>query len=204
MSILLKFILNHKREALIVVLSVLVVLMFGRLKHQKTEVNRLSNNQESLLQSIRFYKTKDSLSAASVGRLQLSVSEFKKHEERLNETIKNLNIKVRRLQSVSNTGIQSNYNINLQIKDSTIINGGHLSKLKCINYDDKWISLHGCMTDSLFNGTIITRDSLTQIVHRIPHRFLFIKWGIKSIRQEIISSNPYSQITYSKYIELKK
>ncbi|WP_350308236.1 DUF6549 family protein [Gabonibacter massiliensis] len=49
-----------------------------------------------------------------------------------------------------------------------------------------------------------SRDTLVQIVYRVPRKFLFIRWGTKAIRQEVISKNPYSKITYSRYIELRK
>lgn len=51
---------------------------------------------------------------------------------------------------------------------------------------------------------IESRDTLRQIVHRIPRRFLFIRWGTKALRQEIISSNPHTRIVYSEYIRIER
>ena len=37
-----------------------------------------------------------------------------------------------------------------------------------------------------------------------PRRFLFIRWGTKALRQEIISSNPHTRIVYSEYIRIER
>lgn len=58
------------------------------------------------------------------------------------------------------------------------------------------------ITTTKFDASVDV-DTLDQAVHRVPHRFWFIKWGTKAIRQDIVCRNPYSQITYSEYIELK-
>ena len=47
-------------------------------------------------------------------------------------------------------------------------------------------------------------DTLRQIVHRIPHRFLFIRWGTKALRQEIVSQNPHTRIVYTEYIRIER
>lgn len=43
-------------------------------------------------------------------------------------------------------------------------------------------------------------DTLHQVVHRVPRRFLFFRWGTKALRQEIHSSNPSTRIIYTDYV----
>ena len=43
-----------------------------------------------------------------------------------------------------------------------------------------------------------------QVVHRIPRRFLFIRWGTKALRQEIVPSNPHTRIVYSEYVKIER
>ena len=47
-------------------------------------------------------------------------------------------------------------------------------------------------------------DTLRQVVHRVPRRFLFIRWGTKALRQEIVSSNPHTRIIYSDYVKFER
>ena len=63
--------------------------------------------------------------------------------------------------------------------------------------------MNGVLDGDTFSAKIESVDTLQQVVHRIPKKFLFIKWGTKAIRQEVVSSNPHSKIVYTEYIELK-
>lgn len=164
--------------------------------------NRLSDNQRSLMSDIEFYMTKDSLSAASVERLTLSNREFNQYCDDLEKQVKDLNLKVKRLQSVSQTATETKYVIKTVIRDSVIPE--RMDTLRCIDFRNDYLTLSGCVDRESFCGTIESRDTLIQIVHRVPRKFLFIRWGTKAIRQEVISKNPYSSIVYSEYIELKK
>ena len=47
-------------------------------------------------------------------------------------------------------------------------------------------------------------DTLRQVVHRVPRRFLFIRFGTKAVRQEIVSSNPHTRIVYAEYVRFAK
>ena len=46
-------------------------------------------------------------------------------------------------------------------------------------------------------------DTIKQIVHRVPKKFLFIKYGTKGIKQEVVSKNPHTKIVFTEYRELK-
>lgn len=64
--------------------------------------------------------------------------------------------------------------------------------------------ISGVIDSGKVNLSVNTTDTILQIVHRVPKRFLFFRFGCKAIRQEIVSKNPYNRIVYSEYIELKK
>lgn len=184
----------------------------------KTDRNRLSDNQRSLFEQAEFYRTKDSLSAASVERLTLSRDEMERHCEQLVETCKDLNVKVRRLQSVSQTAMQSDYHIQIDIttkanRDSTFRSASEkvmsealseTSEVRKVVYNTPYINLSGVIDGDRFSADITTYDTLVQVVHRVPRKFLFIRYGTKAVRQEVTSKNPHSKITYTEYIELKK
>ena len=63
--------------------------------------------------------------------------------------------------------------------------------------------------DTHTHGEIMSRytndvDTLRQAVHRIPRRFLFIRWGTKAHRQEIVSTNPHTRIVYAEYVKIER
>lgn len=183
-------------------LLVAVVSLSCWLGNVREEKKRLANNQEALLSDILYYKTESGKNAASVKKLEFTKSEMKKHCQDLTKTVDDLNIKIGRIKSASTTVTKTEVEIQTVVRDSIVYRDLPIS-IKVINWRDPWIKLNGVLDGDTFSAKIESVDTLQQVVHRIPKKFLFIKWGTKAIRQEVVSSNPHSKIVYTEYIELK-
>jgi hypothetical protein len=173
----------------------------------RNENVRLAGNQRALMSDIRHYITKDSLNVASVERLTLTKNELQTHCDELTQTVEDLNIKIRRLQSISRTATQTEYRIEPVFRDSITVSVRDsliIDTIRCLDYSDEWLTFAACeKSDGVLDAAIETRDTLITIVHRVPKRFLFFRFGTKAIRQEVISKNPHSRISYAEYIEIK-
>lgn len=194
-----KKILLYVNVALILTVSVLSCW----LNNVREEKKRLADNQEALLSDVDYYKTESGKNAASVLKLELSKSELENHCQDLTKTIDELNIKIGRIQSASTTITKTEVKIQTVVRDSIVYRDLPVN-LKVIKWRDPWVVLNGVLDGENFSANIESIDTLSQVVHRIPKKFLFIKWGTKAIRQEVVSSNPHSKIVYTEYIELKK
>lgn len=197
------------RSILVVIVVGLVIALWGVTQYGKQQYKervRLEANQRALLQEQRSYKVRDSLNSASVEVLTLKIGEFKKYFGEINSLIKDMGVRVKRVESVSQNTTQSDYKVTAPVVDTLIrySDTTALTTASAINYYSPHIEMKGVIVDSVFHGEITTFDTLTQIIHRVPRKFLFIKYGTKEIRQEIVSSNPHSQITYSKTIDIKR
>ena len=192
-----------KRYILIIILVIIIFFLSRSLHRQRQENDRLSSNQTALFQDISYYRTRDSLSAASVERLTLTKKELEQNCEALARDIKDLKIKLKRVQSVSQASIETEHIIRTVVRDSLIVRD-RIDTLQCIDYHDNYLTLSGCIEHNHFSGHIMSRDTLLQVIHRVPHRWWFIKWGTKAVRQEIVSKNPHTHVVYSRYIELKR
>lgn len=186
----------------IVILTCAVAALSYALRNERAETKRLVGNQRSLMEDVTRYRTKDSLSAVSVERLQLTNREFERYCTDLKLKVGELGIKVKRLQSVASTGVETEYKIEAQLKDSVVVRDSTIV-LKCLELHTPYLDVSGCIDVERFTGSILSRDTLDQVVHRVPYQFWFIKWGAKAIRQEVVCRNPNSNITYSEYIELR-
>lgn len=192
-----------KRYILIIILVIIIFFLSRSLHRQRQENDRLSSNQTALFQDISYYRTRDSLSAASVERLTLTKKELEQNCEALARDIKDLKIKLKRVQSVSQASIETEHIIRTAVRDSLIVRD-RVDTLQCIDYHDNYLTLSGGIEHNHFSGHIMSRDTLLQVIHRVPHRWWFIKWGTKAVRQEIVSKNPHTHVVYSRYIELKR
>ena len=190
-----------------VVLFLISAFLAQSLVEANKEKTRLQDNQEALVDKVRLYQTEAGESAASVLRLQLTYNVLDKHYQDVCQEAKTLGIKLKRLQSVSQTATTGNIEIQTDIKDSIrYVPEIHLvDTLKTFSWNDPpWAKISGVIDSGKVNLSVNTTDTIIQIVHRVPKRFLFFRFGCKAIRQEIVSKNPYNRIVYSEYIELKK
>ena len=194
------------RIVVIAAVAGLIVLLWVMYRSEVRDRRRLEANQRSLLTDVEYYRTRDSLSAAGVERLTLTNREFRRHAEELERTVEALQLKVRRLQSASRTAVTTAYPVEARLRDTVIVRDtlAVADTLSRLHYVNPWVTLDGVVAGDLFRGRIESRDTLIQVVHRIPRKFWFIRWGTKAVRQEVTTRNPYSRITYTEYIELKR
>lgn len=173
-------------------------------KSIQNERDRLSDNQRALLEDVTLYRTKDSLSAASVEKLTLKKNELEKYNVELAQTVKDLGVKINRLESASRQVTQTRIDVTVPIKDTVIIENATPVPAKAFDWKDSWVSVSGVINNDTVSCKVASIDTLMQAVHRVPKKFWFIRWGTKAIRQEIVSKNPHTQIIYTEYVELYK
>lgn len=193
-----------KYVAMVIVgLLVVVVVLWSKAKTLTTENERLTANQTALMDKAAYYETEAGNAAASVQRLTLSYSELEENYQHVCKTADELKIKVKRLQAAATTATHTEVKVITEIRDSIVYRDGRVDSLKFIMFRDPWVSVDGEIRGSDVELNVASCDTITQIIHRVPKKFWFIKWGCKAIRQEVVSSNPHSKITYTEYIELR-
>lgn len=180
-----------------------IAIEFIVIDNLRQERDRYKANQAALLSDVEHYKTESGKNAASVQKLTLTNKELKKNYDDIVQTAKDLRLDVKRLQSVSNTSTENKVEVKVPIHDTIIIKDGVVDKLSTFDWKDPWTDVMGIIQNDSVDLNIQTYDTIVQFVHRIPHKFLFFKWGCKAIRQEIVSKNPHTNIVYTNYIELK-
>jgi len=138
------------------------------------------------------YQFRDSLQAVSVAALELRLAELKKYREEDAALIRELRMRPKDVEYITHT--------ETVVRDSLIY---ILQPDSCFRYSDRWLTVDACLRDS--SMYIESRDSLVQIIHReYKHRFLWWRWGLKGVRQEIIHFNPNATITYKEFIRVHK
>jgi len=196
-----------------IITAFVIVALFGAIFLQQERIKFLDKERNSyrqtaftLLGDIDSYRTKDSLHAVSVGEMQLKLSELKKYRSDDMLLIETLQVDKKRLQKITTAQTQTIYELNASVHDSIVyINPYIPDTLRCITIKDKWFDMTGCIDlNSKFTGRFENRDSLLYVEHVIPKKFLFIKWGVKERRQEIVSRNPHTVITGAEYITIRK
>lgn len=176
-------------------LALFLCLSLKRIDTLRDDSRRLERSLSVALGDCKTWRDKDSLSRARVEALELSIREYKRLSELDKAEIDKLKGKNRDLSRITETQSQTIIALQSQAKDTVIIRDSVPIQAKHVSCGDQWYTFEGLLSDDDFTGTLQNRDSLL-IVESIKHgRFLWWKTKkIKSIRVDVESKNPYTEI----------
>lgn len=195
-----------KKIAILLMLgaAIAVAAAYRTARHYREDNARLLRNQTALSDSLRRYVTLCGEHAASVEVLTLRCDEFRRLRAADAERIRSLGIRIRRLESTAAAATATAVEIRTPIRDTIVVRDTVHDTLRLFRWRDPWVEVEGRIVRDSAECSVRSRDTLRQIVHRIPRRFLFIRFGTKAVRQEIVSSNPHTEVVYAEYVELKR
>ena len=125
-----------------------------------------------------------------------------------NASVRRLGIKLRRLEAAAKTVTATSVDLRAPVRDTVVLLRRDTLRirdtLKLFRWRDAWVTVEGRIRTDSVACRVESTDTLRQVVHRIPRRFLFIRWGTKALRQEIVSSNPHTRIVYSDYVKFER
>lgn len=191
--------------ALMILMGIEIVVQDKKIDQLTDERDKYQANTEALLQDVKFFKVRDSLSAVQVGTLELTIKEFEKYRAQDAQLIKDLTKKNRDLTEVNKAQANTIIELQAQPKDTVLIVDSVKVDAKVVYCGDEWYTFKGIMTDNSFNGTLENKESilLTETVYY--KRFLWWKTGkIKDRQFNAVSENPHTTMTNLEHIIIEK
>lgn len=201
-------------KKIIIILGVLVVVLVAyflnvrvsQLKHDRDTYKR---NNAVLLNDVKYYRALDSLNAARVGVLELSIQDYERFMKEDADLINKLKRKNEELQNFSKIQAETIIKIRAQVKDSLIyIPGDTAYQLTpCVSFRDSWTNIEACVYNDTLIGDIQIRDSLILYETITYKRFLGVLWKTKKIKERsfnIVSKNPYTEIKGVEVVSIRK
>lgn len=201
-------------KKIIIILGVLVVVLVAyflnvrvsQLKHDRDTYKR---NNAVLLNDVKYYRALDSLNAARVGVLELSIQDYERFMKEDADLINKLKRKNEELQSFSKIQAETIIKIRAQVKDSLIYIPGDTAYqlIPCVSFRDSWTNIEACVYNDTLIGDIQIRDSLILYETIIYKRFLGVLWKTKKIKERsfnIVSKNPYTEIKGVEVVSIRK
>ena len=187
------------------VVALISVVVCGVVIHHLINENaRLRSNELALLEGVEYYRTESGKSAASVEILELELSEFRAQRQRDAEEIASLGIRLRRAESYAKSVSVTTLADTVVVRDTVVLYDTVAMPARHFAAADAWSRVEGVLFGDSLHYAIRTTDTLHQVLHRVPRKFLFIPYGTKAIRQEVWSSNPNTELIYTEYIELPR
>ena len=190
----------------VVCIGLLVALGFSlnSLKNVKAESSKYKANTETLLSEVERYKIQDSLSAARVSSLELTMKEFERFRAEDAALISELKRKNRDLSDISKAQSETIIALRAVPKDTVIITRDSIvTPAVSVHCGDVWFDFEGYLTDKEFSGTLVNRDSLVLAETVKYRRFLGFLWKTRRVDErtlQAVSKNPHTTILNLEHI----
>ena len=201
-----------KSKSIPYVLAVAALALIAWLWVSKNSIekdrDRLSGNMTALMSDLESFKTKSGKDAVKIAQLEVTKGELEKLCADQVNTIKDLNIKLKRVESMNTTATQTTTGgmaqlvdtIFMERVDTVIIN----HPVKYFEWRDSWNTINGYIDGKNVTCNYQGCDTLNIVVSRVPKKFLFFRFGTKYIEATVVNSNPSTKITYTRQLKVKK
>lgn len=197
-----------KKLCLILVAAIIVAANGLTVRRYRQELRRLQENQTALTAQVDHYRTRAGSEAAAAEALRLRCAEFEALRADDAARIRALGIQIRRLEAAATVATAQAAAFAAPLRDTVILRERDTLRradtLRSFRWSDPWCRVEGVAGADSVHCLVACIDTLRQIVHRVPRKFLFLRWGTKALRQEIVASNPHTRIVYAEYVQITR
>lgn len=180
--------------AIMVVIGIISKLV-DTVKKQKAEIERLDRNIDAMNETEVQYISKLGDAAVKCKALELSARELKKQNADLYNEVKALDARLKDALSVSKVVTKT---VIKEVVRTDTINGVAVAE-----YRDVWNTIRseqrGDSTELSYQGN----DTIVGVISIRKKRFLFFRWGVKSVDYDVSNKNPKSKMKIDIAVKFK-
>lgn len=164
-------------------------------KKQRAEIERLDRNIDAMNETEVQYISKLGDAAVKRKALELSVRELKKQNADLYKEVKALDVRLKDALSVSKVVTKT---VIKEVVRTDTIDGAAIAE-----YRDPWNTIRaeqrGDSTELSYQGN----DTVVGVISIRKKRFLFFRWGVKSVDYDASNKNPKSKMKIDMAVTFK-
>ena len=192
--------MNSLKKIMIYALAIMVVIgiiskLVDTVKKQKAEIERLDRNIGAMSETEVQYISKLGDAAVKRKALELSVRELKKQNADLYKEVKALDVRLKDALSVSKVVTKT---VIKEAVGTDTINGVTVAE-----YRDPWNTIRseqrGDSTELSYQGN----DTIVGVISIRKKRFLFFRWGVKSVDYDVSNKNPKTKANIDIAVKFK-
>ena len=186
----------------IVILAFVIMVVVGiisklvdTVRKQKAEIERLDRNIDAMNEAEVQYISKLGDAAVKRKALELSAKELKKQNADLYNEVKALDVRLKDALSVSKVVTKT---VIKEVVRTDTIDGAAVAE-----YRDPWNTIRseqrGDSTELSYQGN----DTIVGVISIRKKRFLFFRWGVKSVDYDVSNKNPKSKMKIDIAVKFK-
>lgn len=192
--------MNSLKKIMIYAFAIMVVIgviskLVDTVKKQKAEIERLDRNIDAMNETEVQYISKLGDAAVKRKALEISARELKKQNADLYSEVKALDVRLKDALSVSKVVTKT---VIKEVVRTDTINGAVVAE-----YRDPWNTIRseqrGDSTELSYQGN----DTIVGVISIRKKRFLFFRWGVKSVGYDVSNKNPRSKMKIDIAVKFK-
>lgn len=192
--------MNSLKKIMIYAFAIMVVIgviskLVDTVKKQKAEIERLGRNIDAMNETEVQYISKLGDAAVKRKALELSARELKKQNADLYNEVKALDVRLKDALSVSKVVTKT------VIKEVVITDT--INEAAIAEYRDPWNTIRseqrGDSTELSYQGN----DTIVGVISIRKKRFLFFRWGVKSVDYDVSNKNPKAKMKIDIAVKFK-
>ena len=194
--------------AVVIVAALAVIWADRKIERLTAERDRYAGNTAALLSDIERYRVRDSLNAARVQSLELTVKEYERFRADDAALIKQLKQRNRDLAAVNKTQSQTIIDLRAIPRDTVVlVRDSIITPAVAVHCGDAWFDFDGILTADQFTGKLTNRDSLLLAETVKYRRFLGFLWKTRKVEDrqlDVVSKNPHTEIMGIEHVVIEK
>lgn len=192
--------MNSLKKIMIYAFAIMVVIgiiskLVDTVKKQKAEIERLDRNIDAMNETEVQYISKLGDAVVKRKALELSARELKKQNADLYKEVKALDVRLKDALSVSKVVTKT---VIKEVVRTDTINGVTVAE-----YRDPWNTIRseqrGDSTELSYQGN----DTIVGVISIRKKRFLFFRWGVKSVDYDVSNKNPKTKANIDIAVKFK-
>ena len=194
--------------ACILAAAIAFILLNQRIDRLTDERDRYKGNTTALLSDVEHYRVRDSLNAARVQSLELTLKEYERFRADDAELIRSLKQRNRDLAAVNKTQSQTIIDLRAVPRDTVVlVRDSILTPAVAVHCGDAWFDFDGILTADQFTGKLTNRDSLLLAETVKYKRFLGFLWKTRRVQDrqlDVVSKNPHTEIMGIEHVVIER
>lgn len=192
--------LNGILSTILFLLGGIVWLQHRHALYLTEERDRFRMNNTALLSGMKRMQIDSATMALETKVLRLTRDEYKEPRSEDAKIIRQLGIKVKKLEAAARHNIEIRVPVDADIRDTLFIRDSISQVRQKVEMVTPHIQLTGLIEDNHLRGNIRVPVTLHQAVW-VEYKGWWFWKRIKAVRQTISSDNPHVEIKYSEYIK---
>lgn len=191
--------------AIVAALVLALVAAVRSCRSLRADRNRLLRNQSVLLHNgqVEIGQTRDGRSRASVPAVTLRPRELVNGADALPRVARSMGVRPSRVRSAATIVAVTSASVAAPSSSASGVAGDTVSRLSPpLSWSDPWLTVSASIRRDSVSVTFQSSDTLDIVVHRVPRRFLFFRFGCKGVRMDVSSRNPHTRLVYARYYQL--